>query len=172
MKFMIGDRVHWTDPDGDVCSGDGTVVGVGGEMVDVRKDDGGEVGALPGELTPLQRKHSKQWEVGMDIGMEVGQHVQGSRMSEGWLVVYEDVDRQRFILFNNGIGGAPVSCQAAPEQNCGWHIVQDLGSAALFKSSERAAEALEGLAKRYNRKVEDMKAEVRKVRFEQSMRWI
>lgn len=59
MKFKYGDRVHWADPDGNLCSGDGTVVSDGGEIVAVKKDDGGEVGALPEELTLLERTGEK-----------------------------------------------------------------------------------------------------------------
>ena len=175
MRFMKGDRVRWTDPDGGVCSGDGTVVSDDGEIVAVAKDDGGEVGALREELTLLRRKNGRPWEAGLDLGMEVGQHLQGSRTTDGWLVVYEDVDSQKFILFRNlgnGYLDSIDSCLVDTEQNCGWHMVQDVGSAALFKSEEKAREAIEAFAKRRGRKVEDMKAEVRKVRFEQSMRWI
>lgn len=59
MKFKKGDRVHWTDPDGDLCSGDGTVASDDGEIVAVNKDDGGEVGALREELTLLERTSKK-----------------------------------------------------------------------------------------------------------------
>ena len=65
IEFKHGDRVHWTDPDGDLCSGDGTVVSDdtvvsdGDEIIAIKKDDGGEVGALPEELTLLERTSKK-----------------------------------------------------------------------------------------------------------------
>lgn len=55
MKLKKGDRVHWTDPDGDLCSGDGTVASDDGEIIAIDKDDGGVVGALREELTLLER---------------------------------------------------------------------------------------------------------------------
>lgn len=53
MRFKYGDRVYWTDPDGGLCSGPGTVSSDDGEIIAVDKDDGGFVGALREELTLL-----------------------------------------------------------------------------------------------------------------------
>ena len=70
-SFPVGTRVHWTDPDGGLCSGPGVVLSVDGaedgqspfdadepwpnddSIYFVRKDDGGEVEACPGELARL-----------------------------------------------------------------------------------------------------------------------
>ena len=50
----VGLRVKWNDPDGGQCSGEGVITSYcddcDDEFVMVRKDDGGEVEALPGEL--------------------------------------------------------------------------------------------------------------------------
>jgi hypothetical protein len=51
MSLQVGDRVHWTDPDEDLCSGDGVIVSIHRSgFITVRKDDGGEVEALDHEL--------------------------------------------------------------------------------------------------------------------------
>lgn len=44
--LKVGDRVVWTDPDGGIASGPGTIHLIDGERLWVRKDDGGEVEAF------------------------------------------------------------------------------------------------------------------------------
>jgi hypothetical protein len=53
LKFRIGDRVHWTDPDEDICSCDGNIVRKQGTNWVVLQDGGGEVSALPCELNHI-----------------------------------------------------------------------------------------------------------------------
>jgi hypothetical protein len=58
--MKAGDRVHWTDPDGGLASGNGTITRLQYEPVDedtiisLRMDDGGEVEALRHELSVIQ----------------------------------------------------------------------------------------------------------------------
>ena len=51
----IGQRVKWNDPDGGICSGPGTVIGLReGGIVNLRKDDGGEADVLAHEVAPVE----------------------------------------------------------------------------------------------------------------------
>jgi hypothetical protein len=58
-QFVVGERVHWTDPDEGKCSGDGVVYGTQGHpimpdsVITLSMDDGGEAEVLPHELTKL-----------------------------------------------------------------------------------------------------------------------
>lgn len=56
-SYKTGRRVYWIDPDDDLCSGAGTITkGVDGEyvpkdaIIDVKKDDGGEIQVFMREL--------------------------------------------------------------------------------------------------------------------------
>lgn len=50
-EFVPGDRVYWTDPDGGLCSGYGTVAEQLGDVYyRITKDDGGTVDAPESEL--------------------------------------------------------------------------------------------------------------------------
>lgn len=42
-RERVGRRVRWEDPDGGACSGEGVVIGLNGDAMVVRKDDGGIV---------------------------------------------------------------------------------------------------------------------------------
>ena len=51
--LKVGDRVRWEDPDDDACSGDGVITSIKGEVLYVKKEDGGDVEALVDELEKL-----------------------------------------------------------------------------------------------------------------------
>jgi hypothetical protein len=57
--FRVGDRVWWTDPADDACSGAGTIQHVQHEeddaVISIIKDDKGVVEALPRELVKLKK---------------------------------------------------------------------------------------------------------------------
>lgn len=60
-QFKLNDIVFWTDPDNGASSGQGTITHVQHDkddaIISVKKDDGGEVEALPHELRLVDRKH-------------------------------------------------------------------------------------------------------------------
>lgn len=61
-QFKVGDRVYWNDPDDHETSGFGRITHLQHELADavitVAKDDGGEVEALPSELSDEKRYYS------------------------------------------------------------------------------------------------------------------
>lgn len=52
-SIALRDRVWWTDPDGDVASGPGTVIRIREESAVILMDDAGEAEAWTSELRPL-----------------------------------------------------------------------------------------------------------------------
>jgi len=60
-QFKLNDIVFWTDPDNRASSGQGTITHIQHDeddaIISIKKDDGGEVEALPHELRLVDRKH-------------------------------------------------------------------------------------------------------------------
>lgn len=52
--FRTGERVYWTDPDGDACSGPGHITSIEGDHYIIDKEDGGMVGAYAHELKRIE----------------------------------------------------------------------------------------------------------------------
>lgn len=53
MKFEVNNRVHWNDPEDGLCSGEGVIVAINGEVFSLSMDSGSEVEALEGELQAI-----------------------------------------------------------------------------------------------------------------------
>ena len=51
--FLRGSKVHWTDPDGDSCSQDATIVKINGDIYSLLGESGGEIEALEHELSEV-----------------------------------------------------------------------------------------------------------------------
>ncbi len=49
-RFKVGDKVFWTDPDENLCSGDYVIVAIHGEIYALANESGSEVEALLHEL--------------------------------------------------------------------------------------------------------------------------
>lgn len=62
MPFLKNDRIWWTDPDEDICSGPGTIIDVRGDMVFVKKDDACDVEALKDEIRPLNEQERETYQ--------------------------------------------------------------------------------------------------------------
>lgn len=52
--FRVGDRVRWTDPDDDACSGDGTIEIITDDVLTLKMDGGGETEAYMRECKRVQ----------------------------------------------------------------------------------------------------------------------
>lgn len=55
LAFYVGDRVHWTDPDEGISSGDYIINGIFGDIFELTNDAGSEVECLEHELSHLTK---------------------------------------------------------------------------------------------------------------------
>ena len=82
----VGLRVMWHDPDNDLCSGPGVITSYCDvdeyEFVMVKKDDGGEVEALPGELDIIPDE--KEFTVTLVLDGRVNVTVKASSFDEAF----------------------------------------------------------------------------------------
>ena len=105
----VGLRVKWNDPDDGLCSGEGVITSYcddGDEFVMVKKDDGGEVEALPQELELIPEE--KEFTVTMVVDGRIDVKVKASSFDEAFdKASYEDFDPNDV----NFVGFTPMSAE-------------------------------------------------------------
>ena len=83
-EVHIGQRVKWNDPDGDICSGPGTVIRLGEDgIINLRNDDGGELEVLAHEIDPIEEL-KQLFTVSMRVDGRVNVSVEASSFEEAF----------------------------------------------------------------------------------------